>query len=450
MSDLAWPVDGPNAMDLAGMKQSLHMHRQWTDTYAQRVQQEADLYANTSCMAACQSMQEALTKFRAKCEFLEKAYAQLIATDATSFERYNRENQEIIKLALKVNSKAGKAIKHVKTTVQANIQNDAQHRNKAVWVRSGLRPDTLSINATLIEFREWLTTFKSYFHGSNLQNDHINGQQVIYKQLLNTELRRRVTPECGADTPVFAPNLNPNNIASLISITEKYLKKEHPLNSCRTQWLRALQADGKDFNCFFRRILALRKESEAHTFDETAGNIMFLCAGATSDSFRRELRLKGRALTLENIQELADDSRRAKKEEQDMNALREEHIRAVGRGGARPRNTQTSHEVSSAASVRSWAILDRHAVEASRGRPPQLANQQRKVAHDRLLRTRRMRQCRPATNLFKLCLPLARLTQLRTGADAAPHLHFMYDYRRWAGQLYTYKLRRIPVRPSLC
>ena len=82
--------------------------------------------------------------------------------------------------------------------------------------------------------------------------------------------------------------------------------------------------------------------SHFHTFDETAGNIMVLCAGATSDSFRQELRLKGRALTLENIQELADDSRRAEKEEQDMNSLREEHIRAVGRGGARPRNTQRS------------------------------------------------------------------------------------------------------------
>ena len=43
--------------------------------------------------------------------------------DATAFERYNRENQEIIELALKVNSKAGKAIKHVKTTAQANVQN---------------------------------------------------------------------------------------------------------------------------------------------------------------------------------------------------------------------------------------------------------------------------------------------------------------------------------------
>ena len=71
-----------------------------------------------------------------------------------------------------------------------------------------------------------------------------------------------------------------------------------------------------------------------------AGNIMVLCAGATSDSFRRELRLKGRALTLENIQELADDSRRAEKEEQDMNALRGEQIRAVGKAGARQRNSQ--------------------------------------------------------------------------------------------------------------
>ena len=109
-----------------------------------------------------------------------------------------------------------------------------------------------------------------------------------------------MAPECGADTPVFTPIPNPNDLSSLISITEKYLKKKHPLNSCRVQWLRARQADGEDFDCFFRRVLALGKESEAHTFNETAGNIMVLCAGATSDSFRRELRLKGWALTLEN------------------------------------------------------------------------------------------------------------------------------------------------------
>ena len=126
--------------------------------------------------------------------------------DAASFERYNKENQEVIDLALKVNSKAGKAIKHVKTVAQANIQDaadTAQSRDKTVRVRAELRPDVLSINATLIEFREWLTTFKSYFYGSNLQNDHITGQQAIYKQLLDTELRRRVAPECGADTQVL-------------------------------------------------------------------------------------------------------------------------------------------------------------------------------------------------------------------------------------------------------
>ena len=48
------------------------------------------------------------------------------------------------------------------------------------------------------------------------------------------------------------------------------------------------------------------------------------------------------ALTLENIQELADDSRRAEKEEQDMNALRDEHVRVVGKGGVRQRNLQNN------------------------------------------------------------------------------------------------------------
>ena len=150
------------------------------------------------------------------------------------------------------------------------------------------------------------------------------------------------------------PTHRSSHLSSLVSITEKYLKKEHPLNSRRAQWLRARQAEGEDFDCFFRRVLAPGKESDAHTFDETTGNIMVLCAGATSDSFRRELRLKGRALTLENIQELADDSRRAEKEEQDMNALRNEHVRAVGKGGCllytspSPRDRQKSRMPSSA------------------------------------------------------------------------------------------------------
>ena len=67
----------------------------------------------------------------------------------------------------------------------------------------------------MIEFREWLATFKSYFYSSNLQNDHISGQQAIYKHLLDPELRHRFAHECGADTPVFTPDPNPNNIAAL-------------------------------------------------------------------------------------------------------------------------------------------------------------------------------------------------------------------------------------------
>ena len=94
------------------------------------------------------------------------------------------------------------------------------NRDKSVRVQAELRPDVLHINTTMIEFREWLATFKLYLYSSNLQNDDISRQQAIYKQLLDPELRRRVAPECGADTPVFTLDPNPNNIAALIDILE--------------------------------------------------------------------------------------------------------------------------------------------------------------------------------------------------------------------------------------
>ena len=161
-------------------------------------------------------------------------------------------------------------------------------------------------------------------------------QQAIFKQLLDLELRWRVVSECGADTPVFTPNCYHNDIVSLITIMEKYLKKERWI-----QWLRAQQGDQEDFNCFYHWVLAFGRESEAHTFYETTGNIKVLCA----DSFRWELRLKGRALILENMHHLADDNRRAEIEEQGMNALRDEHVRAIQRGGSRaPQMSQSRNQ----------------------------------------------------------------------------------------------------------
>ena len=73
-----------------------------------------------------------------------------------------------------------------------------------------------------------------------------------------------------------------------------------------------LHVSGRKSPQNIRRVLALDKESEAHMFDETAGNIMVLCAGVRLDLLCRELRVKGRAL--ENIQELANNIHQAEKE----------------------------------------------------------------------------------------------------------------------------------------
>ena len=106
--------------------------------------------------------------------------------DAASFDKYDKENREVIALALQVNEKAGNAIKHVKTVAQATLQDAAdasQVRDKAIRVRAELRPDVLSIDATLIEFREWLATFKSY------RLRHVRSGKTLMNEVYVKEVR---------------------------------------------------------------------------------------------------------------------------------------------------------------------------------------------------------------------------------------------------------------------
>ena len=124
-------------------------------------------------------------------------YAQLIAMDAASFESY-KENQDVMDLALKVNSKAGRAIKIVKTTAQANVQNadqEAQQRDKTVRVRSDLRPDVPNIDATLIKFRKWIGTLIAYV-GSKPSTSNTSSTQsyedVLPSNAAQTQLSGRL------------------------------------------------------------------------------------------------------------------------------------------------------------------------------------------------------------------------------------------------------------------
>ena len=209
-----------------------------------------------------------------------------------------------------------------------NIQNEvnsANRRHQTVGDRAELRPDTLNRDASLIKFREWLPIFQSHFYGSNLQTITSGASRLSSSKcwILNSDAM--LFP----NTPVFTPDPNPNHVLLLAAMTEKYLKKEPPLNSSHAQWLLVKQGDQEDFDCFFLRVLALGKEFEAHTFDETTENIMVLCAGIISVYFCWELRLNSRALTLEIIQELDGDISHTEKEKHDMNALPNGHTHAI-------------------------------------------------------------------------------------------------------------------------
>ena len=160
-----------------------------------------------------------------------------------------------------------------------------------------------------------------------------------------------------------------------------------------------------------------------------------------------------------------------------MNALRDEHIRAIGRGGARPRISQTSQNPGQTAEKRpcnrcgknnhttSECTFPRsvkcskcekfgHIGPACRGGKPWQATAPGKPANQgraRQVAPTEVDDATPAsTNETVQAVSAARQADVGWRANAAPHLPFTYDYRRRAGQPRTCRLRRIQVRPYLC
>ena len=156
-----------------------------------------------------------------------------------------------------------------------------------------------------------------------------------------------------------------------------------------------------------------------------------------------------------------------------MNSLREEHVRAIGRGGAQPRNSQTSrisgqtaekrpcnrcgksnHQTSECTFPRSVKCVKccklGHIGPACRGdKPPGQANSLPNIdVRVKLLPLCKMMQYLPALKKpHRLCQLLAKQTQPSRTESAALLLLFTYDYRRWAGQPRACRLRRIQLRP---
>ena len=140
------------------------------------------------------------------CEEIEICIERLMVMHAANMGEYTKEMDKMTIERARLDKEVTDCL------LLAPKETTPQETNK-VKIRTDLKPETLTNNATLVEFRIWTKEFKVFFQSSNLgKGERIEQQQALIK-LINSVLAAKLRGKTDDDTPVFTEIVAAQNMA---------------------------------------------------------------------------------------------------------------------------------------------------------------------------------------------------------------------------------------------
>ena len=141
-----------------------------------------------------------------------------------------------------------------------------------VKIRTDLNPETLTNDATPVEFRIWTKEFKVFFRSSNLgKGDKIKQQQALIK-LIDSVLAAKVRGKIYDNTPVFTEVVAAHNMAgkavpldarpqgtSCFAILKTHFHVSNPLFKQRSELLKLKPSQGEQFTSYMTRLKGIKR-----------------------------------------------------------------------------------------------------------------------------------------------------------------------------------------------
>jgi hypothetical protein len=127
---------------------------------------------------------------------------------------------------------------------------------KGIKVRTDLKPEKLSAEATPVEFRNWKEDFEVYFESSKLSRGSPREQQRSLLTCLDDELADMIKQNVERDRPVFPRDLRdlqgrmPEGIDSCMDLLEGHFESHHPLALRRIEFMRMNQGASQSLSQF--------------------------------------------------------------------------------------------------------------------------------------------------------------------------------------------------------
>ncbi|CAB4045776.1 Gag-Pol poly, partial [Paramuricea clavata] len=189
---------------------------------------------------------EDIRKYFKKIEALTIAIQELDAPNIPKYDNELIKDEERTDEIMLAFSKAAKSVS-IPTAEQRRYPGPASRR-----INDALKPSVLSKDASPIEMRYWVDSFKSYYTSNDMDSFTILEKQSYFKTLLDTDLKTRIVSKMAEDTDVFGKD-------GCIDILENDFLARYPLFSRRLDFFQSQQRNGQTFTDFLANLKELSK-----------------------------------------------------------------------------------------------------------------------------------------------------------------------------------------------
>ena len=127
------------------------------------------------------NLHEAIDKYTKKCKDIKICNEKLMVIDAANMGDYAKEIDYMTTERARLEKEVTECLL-LAPKEATPVRIEAPHNTDKVKIRKYFKPETLTNNATPVEFRIWTKEFKVFFRSSNLgKGDRIEQQQALIK-----------------------------------------------------------------------------------------------------------------------------------------------------------------------------------------------------------------------------------------------------------------------------
>ena len=187
--------------DLTSAQNSYSSHKGWRGNALRAVQSRIHDVRTLRTPTSVTKLHKAINKYSKKCENIEVCIERLMVIDAANTGDSTKEIDNMAIERARLNKEVTDCLLLApKETTPIRLE-QAQETYK-VKIRADLKQETLTNDATPVEFRIWTKELKVFFRSSNLgKGDKIEQQQVLIK-LIDSVLAAKVRGKIDDDTPL--------------------------------------------------------------------------------------------------------------------------------------------------------------------------------------------------------------------------------------------------------